>query len=363
MAQYTGKYGIYFAVNGALTKSEREANAEYIRKSKTASGWSLPAICGLLGNMQQESGINPGRWQGGVVKDSKGYGLVQWTPSTNLRSWTKANGLDDLMDGQMAKIEWELVNGKQYFGTYEYPLTFKQFAACTASPVKAWSAAYYLARVFGRNYERSGAILSGGDAAEKSLNARGEAATAWYEFFAKEPVETKPNSGTGEAVSVSNQVDDFTETKGDIVENVNKIITYARAQVGKPYLLRASGPKAFDCSGLTKRAVQQVGYVWYHGASTQWFRGLGVKDAICKNLPSWLGYWEKSGTIDTLPMNEVAFLFNRDKTKKSIVMAHVGIYDGAGNVVQAGGQYKGVSNQPINKGRWSHWATLKAPTA
>lgn len=46
--------------------------------------WTKEAICGLLGNMTAESGLNPWRWQSDTVSLSsskKGYGLVQFTPA------------------------------------------------------------------------------------------------------------------------------------------------------------------------------------------------------------------------------------------------------------------------------------------
>ena len=132
------------------------------------------------------------------------------------------------------------------------------------------------------------------------------------------------------------------------------MIAFARKQVGKPYVSGASGPSAFDCSGLTKMAVRQIGLNWYHGATTQWSRG------FASGSPAMYGYWARSGPIATLPMTEVAFLFNQDKSRTDkLVMAHTGIYDGRGRVIQAGGQYKGVSDKPLNKSRWSHWATSK----
>lgn len=131
------------------------------------------------------------------------------------------------------------------------------------------------------------------------------------------------------------------------------MLAFAREQVGEPYRLGAAGWDVWDCSGLTKMAVKQIGYYFYHGATTQWERGHASGD------PTRYGYWSASGTIDTLP-NKVAFLFNQDKSRADkLVMAHTGIYDGTGNVVQAGGQYPGVSDKPLNRKRWSHWATLK----
>lgn len=46
--------------------------------------WALEALCGMLGNMQHESGMNPWRWQSDAVSLTdryKGYGLPQFTPA------------------------------------------------------------------------------------------------------------------------------------------------------------------------------------------------------------------------------------------------------------------------------------------
>lgn len=39
---------------------------------------------------------------------------------------------------------------------------------------------------------------------------------------------------------------------------MSKMINFARAQVGKPYIFGRSGPDSFDCSGLTKRALSII---------------------------------------------------------------------------------------------------------
>ena len=51
---------------------------------------------------------------------------------------------------------------------------------------------------------------------------------------------------------------------------MSKMISFARLQVGKPYVFGRSGPDSFDCSGLTKRAAAQIGLDLYHGATTVW---------------------------------------------------------------------------------------------
>ena len=134
---------------------------------------------------------------------------------------------------------------------------------------------------------------------------------------------------------------------------MSKIIDFALAQVGKPYVFGRSGPTSYDCSGLTKRAAAQIGLDLYHGATKQWLRGKQ------EGAPNQFAYWGETGPIHELPPNRTAFLFNQDKTKANLVMAHTGLYDGAGRVIQAGGYGgKGVHDNPIDMRRWSHYAIL-----
>lgn len=52
--------------------------------NQLGSTWNINAICGMIGNMQSESGINPWRWQSDSVSltdSKKGYGLPQFTPA------------------------------------------------------------------------------------------------------------------------------------------------------------------------------------------------------------------------------------------------------------------------------------------
>ena len=47
-------------------------------------------------------------------------------------------------------------------------------------------------------------------------------------------------------------------------------IAYARAQLGKPYVYGATGPDAFDCSGLTQAAWQAAGVTIPRTSEDQW---------------------------------------------------------------------------------------------
>jgi surface antigen len=176
------------AKNEALTKTEMKANAKYIWNYLGSRGWSLNAVAGMLGNMQHESTINPGRQQ----VNGSGFGLVQWTPKTNLTDWTSANGYaEDDIDGQLEKIINEKDTGKQYYRNH-YKYNFKEFSTSLDSP-------YTLACAFAFDYERSAVVLWGASSkaaadklteVEKEANRealrqrRGKAAEEWYKFLA-----------------------------------------------------------------------------------------------------------------------------------------------------------------------------------
>jgi cell wall-associated NlpC family hydrolase len=54
------------------------------------------------------------------------------------------------------------------------------------------------------------------------------------------------------------------------------VVTFAKAQVGKPYVYGAAGPGSYDCSGLTMRAYEQVGISLGHYTGEQLQRGRPV---------------------------------------------------------------------------------------
>lgn len=78
---------------GAYGRNSTEAydNAVMIYGTLYSRGWTLEAVCGMLGNVEAESGYNPWRWEGDSVltqgnprinwSTTNGYGLCQWTPA------------------------------------------------------------------------------------------------------------------------------------------------------------------------------------------------------------------------------------------------------------------------------------------
>lgn len=184
---YVFRYPTYYkdkstvtASNAFISGNAMEANAIYVAAALLEYGWTLQAIAGLLGNMQHESTINPGIWENLDEGNlSRGFGLVQWTPASKYINWASENGYSDItdIDGQIARIIWELENNEQYYATSGYPESFKEFCVSTATP-------YYLACAFAWNYERSWTVLYGTEAEKEALRQkRGSSASKWYTFL------------------------------------------------------------------------------------------------------------------------------------------------------------------------------------
>lgn len=155
--------------NRYLSRSEMENNATLLWGDFKSKGWSLNAVCGMLGNMQTESSINPGIWENLTVNYNRGFGLVQWTPASKYINWAGSNYTDGYL--QCERIQWELNNGQQYYPTSKYPMTFREFSVSTETPE-------YLAQVFITNYERP----KDPDQPIRSTQAR-----EWYNFLSDSP--------------------------------------------------------------------------------------------------------------------------------------------------------------------------------
>lgn len=154
-----------------VQKSDPTQVAETVYKFFTDLAFSKNAVCGMLGNMQAESGLDPNKGQ----IEGSGYGLVQWTPGTKLKNWATDRDKDyTTTDTQCEKILDEYRNatrGKgeetQYGTSSHCSLTFGQYAVSTKSPEE-------LAECFMYNYERPGVLR---------LEERKKYAREWYNHF------------------------------------------------------------------------------------------------------------------------------------------------------------------------------------
>lgn len=101
---------------------------------------------------------------------------------------------------------------------------------------------------------------------------------------------------------------------------------------------RYNGKKAFDCAQLTRYAAKAAGLTLVSGSKSQW-----TKTA-----------WARKGSIQTLPKDEVAFLYR----VTAAGVPHTGIYTGDGYVIDARGHRQGVMRTKLSAYKWTHWAQL-----
>ncbi|MBC1376505.1 peptidase P60 [Listeria sp. FSL L7-1699] len=106
------------------------------------------------------------------------------------------------------------------------------------------------------------------------------------------------------------------------------MISAARAQLGKPYSLGATGPSAFDCSGFTSYAFRAAGISLPRTSGAQYAAASKVSASQAK--PGDLVFFNYGGGI-----------------------AHVGIYVGGGQMINA--QNNGVKYDNITSGYWAKY--------
>lgn len=169
-------------VSAYLTQSEMKNNATEFYGYFNSKGFTIESIAGMLGNLQQESNINPGMKQ--TASASSGWGLIQWTPSSNLTDYATAHGTDWTTGEIQTQLMWdEIING--YGGQWipkpakGYPYTGEEFSQLTN--VTTACMAYLIER------ERAGV-----EVAEKRVAY----ANAWYEYLTGVTPPTPPTPPT-----------------------------------------------------------------------------------------------------------------------------------------------------------------------
>ena len=165
--------------NRYLTRAEMEGNAWEIHDYFISQGATLNAVCAMLGNMETESGINPGIWES-LIEYGGGYGLVQWTPYTKYSEWA-GEGWENNGQRECERIIYEALHGIQWFSNpnapiVDPPFSFTEFLTSDLPPAT-------LADYFLWYYEHP---------AETIQPVRGEQANAWYTFLTGETPPQPP---------------------------------------------------------------------------------------------------------------------------------------------------------------------------
>lgn len=101
------------------------------------------------------------------------------------------------------------------------------------------------------------------------------------------------------------------------------LLSFLRAQVGKAYVMGATGPSAYDCSGLTQAAFRQIGIELPRVSQSQSTAGTQV--GLGNLQVGDILYWGSAGSA-----------------------YHVGVYVGNGNFIGAQNSSTGVVERPLS---------------
>ncbi|MFP5346487.1 MAG: C40 family peptidase [Actinomycetes bacterium] len=104
-------------------------------------------------------------------------------------------------------------------------------------------------------------------------------------------------------------------------------VAWARTQIGKPYLWGASGPSAYDCSGLTLRAWQRAGVLLPRSSRDQ-YRAV-QKVAYSQLRPGDLVFYGEGGNASSI--------------------YHVAVYSGDDRMIEAPSAGKPVREVPLRR--------------
>lgn len=173
------EYRIGVQQSYAHMSAEQINNATEFYNYFGSLGATLESICGMLGNIEVESGLNPGNKQ--TASTSSGWGLIQWTPSTVLTDWCSHGRRLNWYDGaaQCYRIQCEGTGTDGASGYWlpvqDYPYTWAQF--CELTDVELACKAYL--------YERERAGVA-------ALDRRITYANDWYAYFTGQPTPPTP---------------------------------------------------------------------------------------------------------------------------------------------------------------------------
>ena len=127
-----------------------------------------------------------------------------------------------------------------------------------------------------------------------------------------------------------------------------KVVAYALAQLGKPYVFGAAGPGAFDCSGLVMMAWRQVGVSLTHSTSAMIHEGIRI------------------ASIQQLQPGDMIFIPGSDTGASMQNPGHVGMYigrDAAGNQILVQAPHTGTTVRVTKVSSWSRQiAAVVRPT-
>ncbi len=217
-----------------LTEKQMKFNGNAVARyflGLSSLNWSKEAISAVLGNMVDESNVNPKATQVG----GGAYGIAQWDPKSKLINWAKKlkqYKTYDMMYTQLQVLEYSCLYTNQWtnhHGSDQYYMSFENFRSNTSHTIS------FLTHVWENCYEGAG---------RPNMAKRIE----WAEKFYREIKWDK---------LFRSAIDDFLDWLKDIADNNEYVYTYgANHGVTWDNYLRL---KEFDCSSFISFGLHNGG--------------------------------------------------------------------------------------------------------
>lgn len=137
---------------------------------------------------------------------------------------------------------------------------------------------------------------------------------------AAEQAQQDPSAEPSSSESTSSEADTTVAAEGGS-GRASTAVSYALSQVGKSYVMGATGPSAYDCSGLMLAAYQKAGV------------------SVPRTSQAQFGAGSQVSTSDLQP-GDLVFYYSG--------ITHVGMYIGDGQIVHAANPRTGVKVSPLN---------------
>ncbi|MCP9356713.1 C40 family peptidase [Liquorilactobacillus satsumensis] len=297
-------------ISGNQVSKDTEKNAQIIWNYLINQGWAKAAVAGVLGNLQQESNINPTS----TNSSSGAHGIAQWLGErlSNEKSFATEHSKDpDSIQAQVMFL-YEEANGteKSNLGDYAKNSTNPSIAAVQ------WEL----------RFERAGKN-------EANNIVRASNAEYWYNKF-KDSTGDNSNSNTVEITETDQTCDKNAGETLNVSGPTDKWWTDLSAWANKwanktpnNYLLGGNPSNldnsatakavhgATDCSGFTYWAFNKIGITLTRTSQTQWSQDV---DEVKK---------------EDAKAGDLVFFYSSVNDDAGSGYSHVGIYIGNGQMI------------------------------